>query len=85
MTIMEKNTSNQYKIRIEKALEMRNVSELRNNLYDLHVDNSLSDFFLFSLGSKFYRGIPLNNSSQGIKFFPSHAPSKFFDVFSVKN
>ena len=47
--------------------------------------DDLSDFFLFSLGSKFYRGIPLNNSSQGIKFFPSHAPSKFFDVFSANH
>jgi len=43
--------------------------------------DDLSDFFLFSLGSKFYRGVPLNNSSQGIKFFPSHAPAKFFDAF----
>ena len=47
--------------------------------------DDLSGFFLFSLGPKFYRGIPLNNSSQGIKFFPSHAPSMFFDVFSVNH
>ena len=47
--------------------------------------DDLSDFFLFSLGSKFYRGVPLNNSSQGIRFFPSNAPSKFFDVFNANN
>ena len=44
--------------------------------------DDLSDFFLFSLGPKFYRGVPLDNSSQGIKFFPSHAHKKIFKIFS---
>ena len=43
--------------------------------------DDLSDYFLFSLVSKFYGGIPSNNSNKGIKFFPSYAPSKFFNVF----
>ena len=47
--------------------------------------DDLSDFFLVSLGPKFYRGIPLKNSSKGIKFFPSNAPSKFFNVFSINH
>ena len=49
------------------------------------VFDGLSDFFLFILGPKFYRGIPLKNSSKGIKFFPSNAPSKFFNVFSINH
>lgn len=56
---MEKNTSNQYIIRIEKALETRNVSELRNNLYDLHVDNSLSDFEFFDVIGDIYQRAPV--------------------------
>ncbi len=47
--------------------------------------DNLSNFFLFSLGSKFYRGVPLKNSSQGIKFFPSQAPLEFFDVFRANH
>ena len=58
MTIMEKNTSNQYIIRIEKALEKRNVSELCNNLFDLHVDNSLSDFEFFDVIGDIYQQAP---------------------------
>lgn len=55
---MEKNTSNQYIIRIEKALEKRNVSELCNNLFDLHVDNSLSDFEFFDVIGDIYQQAP---------------------------
>lgn len=55
---MEKNTSNQYIIRIEKALERRNASELCNNLFDLHVDNSLSDFEFFDVIGDIYQQAP---------------------------
>ncbi len=58
MTIIEKNTSNQYIIRIEKALEKRNVSELCNNLFDLHIDNSLSDFEFFDVIGDIYQQAP---------------------------
>lgn len=47
--------------------------------------DGLSDYFLFSLGSRFYGGIPSSNSNRGIKFFPSYAPSRFFDVFNVNH
>ena len=54
----------------------------KTSIYD-----NLSDSFLNSLGSLFYQGIPKNNSSQGIKFFPDHGPSEFYKVFerSAKN
>ncbi len=45
--------------------------------------DDLSNYFLFSLGSRFYGGIPSSNLNKGIKFFPSYAPSMFFDVFNV--
>jgi hypothetical protein len=47
--------------------------------------DDLSDYFLFSLGSRFYGGIPSNNSNRGIKFFPSYTPSRFFDVFNANH
>jgi hypothetical protein len=47
--------------------------------------DDLSEYFLFSLGSKFCGGIPSSNSNKGIKFFPSSAPSRFFDVFNVNH
>ncbi|KKN26012.1 hypothetical protein LCGC14_0879000 [marine sediment metagenome] len=43
--------------------------------------DDLSDYFLLSLVSRFYGGVPSKNLSKGIKFFPSYAPSKFFNVF----
>ena len=45
--------------------------------------DDLSNYFLFVLGPKFYRGVPSNNSYKGIKFFTSYPPSEFFDVFDV--
>ena len=45
--------------------------------------DDLSNYFLFVLGPKFYRGVPSINSYKGIKFFPSYPPSEFFDVFDI--
>ena len=59
MTDMEKNTSNPHIIRIEKALEMKKSSELRNHLYALQIDNSLSDFEFFDVIGDIYRRAPV--------------------------
>ena len=43
--------------------------------------DSLSEYFLFILSPLFYQGVPKNNSSQGIKFFPNNGPSEFYNPF----
>jgi len=55
---MEKNSSNPHIIRIEKALSMSNSSELRNHLYALQIDNSLSDFEFFDVIGEIYQRKP---------------------------
>ena len=59
MTDMEKIPSNRYRIKIKDALEMRNSSKLYNYLYDLHVDNSLSDFEFFDVIGAIYQRAPM--------------------------
>lgn len=56
---MEKIPSNRYRIKIKDALEMRNSSELRNHLYALQIDNSLSDFEFFDVIGDIYRRAPV--------------------------
>ena len=76
MTDMEKNTSNPHIIRIERALEMKKSSELRDHLYALHFDNSLSDFEFFDVIGNIYQRAPVFFMS---KFFNRmrHKISKF--------
>ena len=47
--------------------------------------DNLSDYFLFKLGPRFYGGVPSSQSNKGIKFFPSIAPSNYFNVFNINN
>ena len=89
---MEKNTSNPHIIRIKKALEMKNSSELRNHLYALKVDNSLSDleFFdilgeIFNLKPKFFTEQLYKDIKKKIRKLNGDEGVKFMEHYLIKN